>query len=69
MIFPQRLINLLKKFEFPFFPPEFKTLHNSSSLIFCLKNPVYLKGIVTFTNKSHVVCLYCRDTLSLPNPL
>lgn len=69
MIFPQRLINLLKKFEFPFFPPEFKTLHNSSSLIFCLKNPVYFKGIVTFTNKSHVVCLYCRDTLSLPNPL
>lgn len=40
MIFPERLINLLKKFEFPFFPPEFKTLHNSSSLIFCLKNPV-----------------------------
>lgn len=69
MIFPERLINLLKKFEFPFFPPEFKTLHNSSSLIFCLKNPVYLKRIVTFTNKSHVVCLYCRDTLSLPNPL
>ena len=69
MILPERLINLLKKFEFPFFPPEFKTLHNSSSLIVCLKNPVYLKRIVTFTNKSHVVCLYCRDTLSLPNPL
>lgn len=69
MIFPQRLINLLKTFEFPFFLPEFKTLHNSSSLTFCLKNPVYLKRIVTFTNKSHVVCLYCRDTLSLPNPL
>lgn len=43
MIFPERLINLLKKFEFPFFPPEFKTLHNSSSLIFLFKKSSFFK--------------------------